>query len=105
MAAIKASIISGGVPGLTPPPADRIKPRPPVFSRVTGATLHMDSPRAERFAEVLTVLGYAKDENDTGMHLSAHGFTLNILPESTGPDGYRISRLRLAMARPSVAPI
>ena len=36
IAATNASIISGGVSGLTPPPADRIKPRPAVFSMHVG---------------------------------------------------------------------
>lgn len=80
-------------------------PRPPVFSHIIEVTLHMDSPRAERFAEILNIFGYTKSETSGGLALSAHGFTLNILPESAGPAGYRISRLRLAMSRPSVAPM
>jgi hypothetical protein len=80
-------------------------PRPPVFSRVTGVTLHLDHLRAERFANVLGILGYAKEEKNNGLELSAHGFTLRILPEEAGPRGYRLSALRLAMSRPSVAPM
>jgi hypothetical protein len=80
-------------------------PRPPVFSRVIGATLHLDHSRAERFASVLELFGYAKHEEDGIFSLAAHGFTLRILPEEAGPDGFRISSLRLSMARPSVAPM
>ncbi len=80
-------------------------PQPPVFSRVIGATLHLDHQRAERFARILALLGYAKDAQGDRLALSAHGFTLRILPEDAGPAGYRISALRLAMSRPSVAPM
>ena len=87
-----------------------IPPPAPVFSRVIGATLHLDSQRAERFSELLTLLGYTKEGRQDDLSLSAHGFTLRILPEKTQPDaagriGYRISALRLAMSRPSVAPM
>lgn len=82
-----------------------VTPPPPVFSRVIGATLHLDHSRAERFAKVLNILGYTKERGDGGLSLSAHGFTLRIFPEEAGPGGYRISSVRLAMSRPSVAPM
>lgn len=77
----------------------------PVFTRITGATIHLDERRAERYAEILTLLGYQRSESGGALDLSAHGFTLQIRPESDGPAGYRLSSLRLAMARPSVAPM
>jgi hypothetical protein len=77
----------------------------PVFSRVTGATLHMDHRPARHFAKILTLLGYAKGTSGEAMTLSAHGFTLKILPEEYGPSGYRLSAVRLAMSRLSVAPM
>ena len=89
--------------------APRSTPRPeiaaPVFSRVIGATLHLDPPRAERFAAILTLLGYTKESKNEAITLSAHGFTLRILPEEIAPGGYRLSALRLSMSRPSVAPM
>ncbi len=86
--------------------ASRPEPLPqPVFSRVTGATLHIDAHRAERFARILALLGYTKSDQDKALTLTAHGFTLRILPEDAGPAGYRLSSLCLAMSRPSVAPM
>lgn len=76
-----------------------------VFTRVTGVTLHMETRRAERYAEILALLGYARSEGPEVITLSAHGFTLEIRPEEAAPEGYRLSSLRLAMARPSVAPM
>lgn len=80
-------------------------PALPVFSHVIGATLHLNQRLAERFAKTMIILGYTKSVLGDGLALSAHGFTLNILPEMSGPSGYRISALRLAMSRPSVAPM
>lgn len=80
-------------------------PRAPVFSRVVGATIHMDADRAERYAEILTLLGYIPSRIEHQINLSAHGFTLQIRPEENAPAGYRLSSLRLQMARPSVAPM
>ena len=77
----------------------------PVFSDVIGADIHMDAARAERFAEVLTLLGYAKEKAGESLLLSGGGFTLRICREDAAPSGYRLSALRLAMARPSVAPM
>lgn len=77
----------------------------PVFTRITGATIHLDERRAERYAEILTLLGYQRSGSAGALDLSAHGFTLQIRPESGAPAGYRLSSLRLAMARPSVAPM
>lgn len=93
---IKAN--SGGTVGVSlPPPA-------PVFSRVTGATIHLDERRAQRYAEVLSALGYQAEHGSGSITLSAHGFELRIRFEPSTP-GYRLSALRLAMARPSVAPM
>jgi hypothetical protein len=77
----------------------------PVFSRVIGATLHMDPRPAKHFARIMNLLGYAKHIAGDEMTISGHGFTLKILPEDFGPQGYRLSSLRLAMSRPSVAPM
>ena len=79
--------------------------RTAIFSSVIGATVHMDSRRAERYAEILRLLGYAQDQTQDGLTLSAHGFTLHIRAEEAAPAGYRLSTLRLQMARPSVAPM
>lgn len=78
---------------------------PPVFSRVIGATIHMDANRAGRFAEILELLGYAKTSSVEQISLSANGFSLDIQPEECAPEGYRLSKLQLAMSRPSVAPM
>lgn len=80
-------------------------PAAPVFTRVTGATIHMDARRAERYAEILTLLGYTRAEDSDAISLAAHGFTLEIRPEEAAPSGYRLAALRLAMARRSVAPM
>ena len=106
-----------------PAPVDRRSPRPkpasnrpeggeipgalaaPVFSHITGATIHMDSQRAERYAEILAALGYTRAWDGETISLSAHGFTLSIQPEAGAPEGYRLSSLHLTMARPSVAPM
>lgn len=77
----------------------------PVFTRVTGATIHMDAARAGRFAEILEMLGYAKTTSGDQISLSAHDFALDIQPEECAPEGYRLSKLRLEMSRPSVAPM
>ena len=77
----------------------------PVFSRVTGATIHMDSKRAARYAEILETLGYTASHAGDDLTLSAQDFTLVIRPEEAAPRGYRLSSLRLAMTRPSVAPM
>lgn len=77
----------------------------PVFSNVIGATIHMDDQRANRFAEILQLLGYQHQHNGITHSLSAHGFTLTIQPEEAANDGYRLSVVRLAMARPSIAPM
>lgn len=92
----------------TPPPEASVFPGSfdmPVFSRIIGATIHMDQQRAERYAEILALLGYAKKETDDGLLVSAHGFNLLIQPEERAPAGFRLSSLRLAMTRPSVAPM
>ncbi len=77
----------------------------PVFSGITGATLHMDFHRAERYAEILRLLGFQQAQSGDGLALSANGFTLTIRPEETAPGGYRLSAVRLAMTRPSVSPM
>lgn len=77
----------------------------PVFSHVTGATIHIDSKRADRFVEVLEMLGFTLRQTGEALYLSTQDFTLAIQPEETAPRGYRLSSLRLAMARPSVAPM
>lgn len=82
-----------------------LPPIPPVFSNVIEATIHLDDRRAERYAEVLTLLGYAQEWDGGARILSAHGFRLRILPEAEAPAGYRLSALKLAMSRPSVAPM
>ena len=80
-------------------------PRTPIFSRLTGATIHMDSARAEHYADILQMFGYEKEKSASTLALSAHGFTLLIKREEAAPPGYRLSSLRLEMARPSVAPM
>jgi hypothetical protein len=65
----------------------------------------MDQRPTRQFAKILGLLGYTKTTTNQGLALSAHGFTLHILPEASGPGGYRLSALRLAMSRPSVAPM
>ena len=84
-----------------------VPPTPPVFSRVIGATIHMDHKRAERYSEILTMLGYQREKSGPkgALTLSAHGFTLCIEPKESGPEGYRLSSLRMAMSRLSVAPM
>ena len=87
------------------PAAKRPSPPPaPVFSNVIGATLHLDHNRAERYAAVLRLLGFKQQEDGSDLVLSNPDFHLRISPEKS-PSGYRISSLRLAMARPSVAPM
>jgi hypothetical protein len=78
----------------------------PVFSRVTGATLTMGPGAAGRFSQVLQALGFAQAQETGQVTLSANGFavTIRIHSEDGAPPGYRLSSLRLAMARPSVAP-
>jgi hypothetical protein len=78
---------------------------PPVFSRIISATYHMDQQPAGRFSDILTMLGFSRDISGKLITLAAHGFTIKILPEESGPSGYRLSALRLAMSRPSVAPM
>lgn len=87
------------------PDRKKLPTPPPVFTRVIAATLHLDERRAERLAEVLELLGYARATEDDALVLAAHGFTLRIRPEETAPSGYRLSTLRLSLARPSVAPM
>jgi hypothetical protein len=81
-----------------------VPPALPVFSHITGATIHLDTARAQRYADVLALLGYAQKADHGDTLLSAHGFELRICPEPS-PSGYRLSSLRLAMSRPSVAPM
>jgi hypothetical protein len=88
--------------GISRPPGSI---HPPVFSRVTGATIHLDAARAARFAEILELLGYARTRSGDQITLSAHGFSLEIQPDECAPEGYRLSKLCLEMARPSVAPM
>jgi hypothetical protein len=92
--------------GTVPPAAPSSPPiAPPVFSNIIEATIHMDSRRAARLAETLALLGYAQEQVRETLLLSAHGFSLRICPEEDAPAGYRLSALRLAMSRPSVAPM
>jgi hypothetical protein len=88
---------SGSTPGLPT--------MPPVFSAVTGATVHMDEKRAIRFAETLSLFGGAQKTLPGGIEVSIAGFSLRILPEQNAAHGYRLSSIRLALARPSVAPM
>ncbi len=78
----------------------------PVFTRVTGATLTMDPRIAGRFSQVLQALGFNLAQETGQATLSANGFslTIRIQGRDAAPSGYRLSSLRLAMARPSVAP-
>ncbi len=88
-----------------PPQPPQVPVPQPVFSRITSATFHMDERRASRFAETLSLLGYTQSNADGRLTLSAQGFSLHIEAEENAPGGYRLSRLRLAMTRPSVAPM
>lgn len=78
----------------------------PVFSRVIGATLTMGPQVAGRFSQVLQALGFTLAQETGQVTLSTNGFDLTIRVQSrdAAPSGYRLSSLRLAMARPSVAP-
>jgi hypothetical protein len=51
------------------------------------------------------MLGFTLRQTGEALYLSTQDFTLAIQPEETAPRGYRLSSLRLAMARPSVAPM
>lgn len=78
---------------------------PPVFSRVIEATIHLDAPRAARYAETLALLGFVQGSEGDVTVLEGPDFRLRIAPENRAPAGFRLSSLRLAMARPSVAPM
>lgn len=95
---------NAGKPTAAPSPGP-LPPPQPIFSNLIGATIHMDARRAELFAGVLTLLGYAKSVRDDILVLEKEDFTLQIYPTSAAPTGYRLSALRLAMSRPSVAPM
>jgi hypothetical protein len=81
---------------------------PPVFTRVTGATLRMGRDYTERFAKVMAVLGYAKREEDGVTIIEGprqkKEITLRFLPEEPDGDHYRVHAITLEMARPSAAP-
>lgn len=78
---------------------------PPVFSRVIEATIHLDARRAARYAETLALLGFAQHMDGEVTVLEGPVFRLRIAPENQAPAGFRLSALRLAMSRPSVAPM
>lgn len=82
--------------------AERSKP---VFNRITEITLRMAPEPAERYARILTILGYTQSVEDGVLVLSAHGTSLRFLPEKPEGMRYRVHSLRLAMLRPSVRPM
>jgi hypothetical protein len=98
--ALKPSGKSDDTPAARRPSA----PPGPVFSNITGATIHLDHKRAERYAGVLKLFGYTQSEQGDDLLLSAPDFELRICTTDS-PAGYRLSSLRLAMVRPSVAPM
>lgn len=79
----------------------------PVFNRVIGATMNLDERRAGKFGQILQALGYEQKVETGQVVLSANGFslTIRITPGEAAPPGYRISCIKLEMARPSVAPM
>lgn len=94
-------------PGGENPEIESARRIAPVFSKVIGATIHMNDRQAVLYSRVLQALGYTLKEETGQLVVSAAGFTLTIhlRSEEAFPASYCLSSLRLEMLRPSVAPI
>lgn len=76
-----------------------------VFSHICEVTLRMAPQPAERFAQVLRLLGYTQTSDNGILVLSAHGVNLRFIPEMPAGKRYRVQSVRLQMLRPSVRPM
>ncbi len=94
-------------PGGNNPEIDNARRIAPVFSKVIGATIHMNDNQAIQYSRIMQALGYTVKEETGQLVVSAAGFslTIHLRSEEAFPASYCLSSLRLEMVRPSVAPI